>query len=87
MPVLEAMACGAPVIALDNTAMPEFAGGVASLLPDASVPTLTRGIEALVGDEARRAAMRVAGPARAAAYDWRLVTQRYLDLLIPLARP
>jgi len=85
MPVLEAMACGAPVIALDNTAIPEFAGGVASLLPDAGVDTLARGIEDLLGDEARRRQMRVDGPVRAARYDWRLVTQQYLDLLIPLA--
>jgi glycosyltransferase involved in cell wall biosynthesis len=36
MPVLEAMACGTPVIALNNTAFPEFAGGVALLLEDGS---------------------------------------------------
>lgn len=85
MPVLEAMACGAPVIALNNTAIPEFAGGVASLLPDASVETLARGIEDLLGDEARRIQMRTDGPVRAARYDWRIVTQQYLDLLTPLA--
>ncbi|MEO8484478.1 MAG: glycosyltransferase family 1 protein [Acidobacteriota bacterium] len=85
MPVLEAMACGAPVIALNNTAIPEFAGGVASLLPDASVDTLARGIEDLLADDARRTQMRIDGPIRAARYDWRIVTRQYLDLLIPLA--
>lgn len=85
MPVLEAMACGAPVIALNNTAIPEFAGGVASLLPDASIATLARGIDDLLGDEPRRRQMRTDGPARAARYDWRIVTQQYLDLLTPLA--
>jgi glycosyltransferase involved in cell wall biosynthesis len=85
MPVLEAMACGTPVIALDNTAFPEFAGGVAHLLPDARVETLMQGIRDVVEDPARRARMKAAGPPRAAAYDWRLVTQRYLDLLIPIA--
>jgi glycosyltransferase involved in cell wall biosynthesis len=85
MPVLEAMACGAPVIALNNTAIPEFAGGVASLLPDASVETLARGIEDLLGDKPRRRQMRIDGPLRAARYDWRIVTRQYLDLLTPLA--
>jgi glycosyltransferase involved in cell wall biosynthesis len=85
MPVLEAMACGAPVIALDNTAFPEFAGGVADLLPDARVPTLVEGMWAVLSDPARRARMAAEGPRRAAAYDWRLVTRRYLDLMIPIA--
>ncbi len=85
MPVLEAMACGTPVIALNNTAFPEFAGGVADLLPDARVETLEQGIAALLADKPRRARMRTEGPKRAAAYDWRLVTQRYLDLIVPLA--
>jgi hypothetical protein len=29
--------------------------------------------------------MAADGPKRAAAYDWRLVTQRYLDLMVPIA--
>jgi glycosyltransferase involved in cell wall biosynthesis len=84
MPVLEAMACGTPVIALNNTAFPEFAGGVAHLLPNAEVPTLKEGILALLGDAAWRERMSREGPQRAAAYDWRLVTKRYLDLMLPL---
>jgi glycosyltransferase involved in cell wall biosynthesis len=86
MPVLEAMACGAPVITLNNTAFPEFAGGVARLLPDAEVGTLVRGIEGVLGDAQGRREMRVLGPQRASQYDWRIIAQRYLDLLIPLAQ-
>lgn len=85
MPVLEAMACGTPVIALDNTAFPEFAGGVAHLLPDARVETLVEGMRHVLDDEALRQRMAREGPRRAAQYDWRLVTRRYLDLMIPLA--
>jgi glycosyltransferase involved in cell wall biosynthesis len=81
MPVLEAMACGAPVITLDNTAFPEFAGGVAMLLPDAEVETLVRAIWELLNDSQRRQCMAEAGPRRAAAYDWRIVTAQYLELL------
>jgi glycosyltransferase involved in cell wall biosynthesis len=84
MPVLEAMACGMPVIALDNTAFPEFAGGIAWLLPDGAVDTLARAIADLLPDAATRERMAREGPRRAAEYDWRLVTRRYLDLMVGL---
>lgn len=84
MPVLEAMACGTPVIALDNTAFPEFAGGVAHLLKDASVETLREGIYSVLSDPDWRERMSKDGPKRAAAYDWHLITKRYIDLMLPL---
>ena len=85
MPVLEGMACGTPVIALNNTAFPEFAGGVAHLLDNAEVPTLMTGILAVLHNQEKRVVMSAAGPKRAALYDWRLVAKRYFDLMIPLA--
>lgn len=85
MPVLEAMACGTPVIALDNTAFPEFAGGIAHLLKDAKVETLKAGMADVLGDPAWQQQMAQDGPKRAAAYDWRIITRRYLDLMLPLA--
>jgi glycosyltransferase involved in cell wall biosynthesis len=81
MPVLEAMACGTPTIALDNTAFPEFAGGVAELLPDARVETLSRGIERVLGDAARRGRMAREGPARASDYTWPAIAAQYVALL------
>lgn len=87
MPVLEAMACGRPVIALNNTAFPEFAGGVAMLLPSADPDTLGRGMLELLSDRPRAARMAADGPRRAAAYDWRLVARRYVDLLQSIAPP
>jgi glycosyltransferase involved in cell wall biosynthesis len=84
MPVLEAMACGTPVITLNNTAFPEFAFGVAHLLKDAEVGTLKQGLDTVLGDPVLRRRMSTAGPPRAAAYDWHLVTKRYLELMIPL---
>ena len=37
-------------------------------------------------DEPLRRRMAQEGPRRAADYDWRLITRRYLDLMIPVAR-
>ncbi len=79
MPVLEAMACGTPLIALDNTAFPEFAGGVAHLLKDAQVKTLKEGISAVLNDQKWQLQMREDGPRRAADYDWQVVARKYLD--------
>lgn len=84
MPVLEAMACGTPVITLNNTAFPEFAGGVAHLLDNAEVTTLKQGIETVLNDPILRQRMSRDGPSRAAAYDWQIVARRYLDLMLPL---
>jgi glycosyltransferase involved in cell wall biosynthesis len=81
MPVLEAMACGTPVIALDNTAFPEFAGGVAWLLKDARPETLAEGMHRLANDEREKARMRREGPLRSATYDWSNIVPLYLDLL------
>jgi glycosyltransferase involved in cell wall biosynthesis len=84
MPVLEAMASGTPVIALNNTAFPEFAAGVAHLLPNARISTLKEGIRAVLSNSSWREQMKKDGPKRAAAYDWRIITQRYLNLMLPL---
>lgn len=81
MPVLEAMACGVPVIALNNTAFPEFAGGVAVLLDDARVETLTGAVRRVLADDELRTRVSIEGPMRAARYDWRLISAEYLDLL------
>ena len=81
MPVLEAMACGRPVIAMNNTAFPEFAGGVAELLPDAQIETLRAAITSLHDDPERRSRMSAKGVARAQGYDWPVITAMYIDLM------
>ena len=81
MPVLEAMACGVPVIALDNTAFPEFSSGIAKLLPDARPETLSRAMYSLISDAEWRAHVREAGPRRAQNYRWHLITEQYISLM------
>ena len=85
MPVLEAMACGTPLITLDNTAFPEFAGGIAHLLKDAEIVTLKEGMADVLRDETWQKQMKEDGPKRAAGYDWHILTRKYLDLMMPLA--
>jgi glycosyltransferase involved in cell wall biosynthesis len=67
LPVLEAMACGTPVVASDRTALPETAGGAARLAPPDEVAAATRD---LLDDEPERQRLREAGLRRAKEFTW-----------------
>jgi len=67
LPVLEAMACGTPVVCSDTTALPETAGGAARLAAPAEVAEAARD---LLGDDGDRGRLREAGRARAASFTW-----------------
>lgn len=70
MPVLEAMACGAPVVASNNTSIPEIAGGVALLAgPDDANAHIER-IEALLTDSQLRESLGRRGLAHASTFRW-----------------
>jgi glycosyltransferase involved in cell wall biosynthesis len=67
---LEAMSCGAPLIALDVPAVREVVGEGARLLPEASDVHLASAILDLLDDEPARAAMSASGRRRADNYAW-----------------
>jgi glycosyltransferase involved in cell wall biosynthesis len=67
IPPLEAMACGAPVIATRTGAIPEYAGD-AALLIDRS--QLRDAIARLLRDAGLRRELRARGPERAKLYRW-----------------
>lgn len=70
LPVLEAMACGAPVMASNTSSLPEVAGDAALLFdplqPDALAEALTR----VLGDCTLRDELRARGLERAAQFSW-----------------
>src|SRR2546423_2521246 len=70
LPPLEAMACGAPVIASRIAALQETLGDAAILIEPPDVQTLVRTIIEVVKDEKRRAAMGEAGIKQAATFSW-----------------
>jgi glycosyltransferase involved in cell wall biosynthesis len=67
LPVLEAMACGTPVVASGLTALPETAGGAARLAPPDELAGAAR---ELLDDEAERERLRDAGLRRAKEFTW-----------------
>ncbi len=70
MPLVEAMACGAAVVAARTSAIPEIAGG-AALLCDAEEPRdIAEKILRVLDDPALRQTLRERGLARAKAFSW-----------------
>lgn len=69
LPVLEAMASGAPVLTTHRTSLPEVGGdAVAYTEPDAA--SIQAALRALLDDPARRAELGAAGHARALEFSW-----------------
>lgn len=68
LPPLEAMACGAPVVASDCTAMPEVLGEAALAIDPWSVQAITDGIHTVLTDPGQAQARRLASLERAASF-------------------
>jgi glycosyltransferase involved in cell wall biosynthesis len=70
LPVIEAMACGTPVLTSNVSALPELAEGAALLVAPTDETALAEAMHALATDPALRERLRAAGRARAARYSW-----------------
>ncbi len=71
LPVIEAMACGTPVVMSPNGSLAEIAGGAAELVEPTAVESIALGLARVLGDCHRRAELRDAGLARAEQFSWR----------------
>jgi glycosyltransferase involved in cell wall biosynthesis len=70
LPVLEAMACGVPVLTSNVSATAEVAGDAALLVHPQSVDQIAAALRRLLSDEALRAQLSAAGRERAAQFSW-----------------
>jgi len=70
MPVLEAMACGIPVLTSNVSSLPEVAGNAAVLVDPDDLGAMTTGMAELLEDEDLRTRLAGMGLARAAAFTW-----------------
>ena len=82
LPVLEAMACGTPVVTSVGTAMEEIAAGAAVLVDPLDVASIAGGIRDALG---RREELVPVGLARAGEFTWRRTADMVVELWRELA--
>jgi glycosyltransferase involved in cell wall biosynthesis len=80
MPVLEAMACGAPVVTSNSTALAEVAGDAAVLANPQDARALGEAMIRVLEDEPLRASLKVKGFARAKQFSWEQAARQTLAL-------
>lgn len=81
LPVVEAMACGTPVLTSDVSALPDTAGDAALLVDPLSSEAIAHAMERLLTDRALRETLRERGLARAGAFSWDETTRGTADVL------
>ncbi len=70
LPILEAMACGTPVMTGDNSCLPEAGGDAVLYVKSEDVDSLAAGLIRLTTDSALRADLRQKGLDQAATFTW-----------------
>ena len=85
MPIIEAMACGCPVLTSDTTACPEVTGTAALLVDPRDETALREGLTKLISDERLRNRLAESGPVHAARFDWQTCADRHFDVLCRVA--
>jgi glycosyltransferase involved in cell wall biosynthesis len=80
LPALEGMASGVPVVAYDNSSLPEVVGDGGLLVADGDVDALVIAVRGLLDDERRADELREQGVARASTFSWDVVAEAYAAL-------
>ncbi len=86
LPVLEAMAAGAPVITGNTSALPEVAGEAAILVNPLSFEEIAQAMRAILSDNAKRRDLRTLGKRRAAAFNWPNVAMQTYEVYKGVAK-
>jgi glycosyltransferase involved in cell wall biosynthesis len=79
LPPLEAMACGTPVLASNNSSLPEVLGDAGRLVDAEDVGGLADAMALLLSDTPLRTRLSALGPAQAARFTWEDAASRLLQ--------
>ncbi len=80
LPILEAMACGCPVICSNVASMPEVAGDAAIQMDPSRIDELATAIDLLTGNKDIRRSLIGKGLARAAGFTWKRTADKTLEV-------
>lgn len=86
IPVVEAMACGTPVVASAAGSLPEIVGDAGLLAPPEDVSSLADALSQAVSDEAMRERMVARGRERVRDFDWDEAARRHVAVYHAVAR-
>ena len=86
LPLLEAMACGTPVLASTAPCLPEVAGKAALLVDPYDVDDIAAGLQQIVSDSGLRVELVERGFERAAQFRWEDSARKLVELYTVLAR-
>jgi glycosyltransferase involved in cell wall biosynthesis len=78
IPIIEAMACGKPVLASNTSSLPEAAGEVGLLLPPDDVQAWTQALLRAIEDQPWRNEASIQGQAWAKQFTWQRTAQQTL---------
>ncbi|MCZ6799628.1 MAG: glycosyltransferase family 1 protein [Nitrospirae bacterium] len=84
-PVLEAMACGVPVITSRGSALPEVAGDAALFFDPNNVEELGEAISCVLENAEVKTELRTRGPARAKQFSWEQTALKTMNVYRDLA--
>jgi glycosyltransferase involved in cell wall biosynthesis len=80
LPPLEALACGAPVVAMDATSLPEILENGAIMVKNKDLTAWKDAITCVIGNENLRAALIEKGLVQAAKFSWEECARKTLSL-------
>lgn len=70
LPIIEAMACGTPVVAANTSSIPEAGGSNALYFDPYDLDELVQRMDQILGDEGLASRLGAAGPAQAQQFTW-----------------
>jgi glycosyltransferase involved in cell wall biosynthesis len=79
LPILEAMACGVPVLTSNTSSMPEIAGDAAVLIDPFDYKSIRKGIESLLDDKNLRMSYKEKGSQRVKLFTWKTSAEKLIS--------